>query len=134
MKYQYLLKSHQLKVTPQRVAIIGLMDHAGHINIDELYQAIREKFNSISLATLYKNVNTMLEVSLIREVKISGQKTKYEIEKASHAHIMCKSCGELKDFEYDPHSILEKTVEMSHYKAEDISIVISGICPECQKK
>ena len=134
MKYQYLLKSHQLKVTPQRIAIIGLMDHAGHINIDELYQAIREKFSSISLATLYKNVNTMLEVALIREVKIPGQKTKYEIEKASHAHIMCKSCGELKDIEYDPHSILEKTVEMSQYRAEDISIVISGICPECQKK
>lgn len=134
MKHEHLLKSHHLKATPQRIAIIQQMHHAGHINIDELYHAIKKKFSSISLATLYKNVNTMLEVALIREVKIPGQKTKYEIEKASHAHIMCKSCGELKDIEYDPHSILEKTVEMSHYKAEDISIVISGICPECQKK
>jgi Fur family transcriptional regulator, peroxide stress response regulator len=133
MKYEQLLKIYHLKATPQRIAIIELMQQSGHINIDELYNAIRNKFNSISLATLYKNVNTMLEVALIREVKVPGQKTKYEIEKGSHAHIMCKSCGELKDIEYDPHSILEKSMEMSHYKAEDISIVISGICPECQK-
>ena len=134
MKHEHLLKSHHLKATPQRIAIIALMHHAGHINIDELYHAIKKKFSSISLATLYKNVNTMLEVALIREVKIPGQKTKYEIEKEAHAHIMCKSCGELKDMEFDSHSILEKSSEMSHYKTEDISIVISGICPECQKK
>jgi Fur family peroxide stress response transcriptional regulator len=134
MKHVHLLKSHQLKATPQRLAIIQLMHQSGHISIDELYQKIREKFTSISLATLYKNVNTMLDVTLIREVKIAGQKTKYEIEKEAHAHIMCKSCGELKDIEYDPHSILQKSIEMSHYKAEDISIVISGVCPECQKK
>lgn len=134
MKHEHLLKSHQLKATPQRLAIIQLMHQAGHISIDELYQKIREKFSSISLATLYKNVNTMLDVTLIREIKIAGQKTKYEIEKEAHAHIMCKSCGELKDIEYDPHSILQKSIEMSHYKAEDISIVISGVCPECQKR
>ena len=134
MKHEHLLKSHQLKATPQRLAIIQLMHQAGHISIDELYQKIREKFSSISLATLYKNVNTMLDVTLIREIKIAGQRKKYEIEKEAHAHIMCKSCGELKDIEYDPHSILQKSIEMSHYKAEDISIVISGVCPECQKK
>jgi len=134
MKHEHLLKSHQLKATPQRLAIIQLMHTAGHISIEELYQAIREKFTSISLATLYKNVNTMLDVSLIREVKIAGQKTKYEIEKESHAHIMCKSCGELKDIPFDPTLLLQKSVDMGHYITEDVSIIISGICPECQKK
>jgi Fur family transcriptional regulator, peroxide stress response regulator len=134
MKHEHLLKTHQLKVTPQRIAIISLMHHAGHINIDELYLAIREKFSSISLATLYKNINMMLDVSLIREVKIPGQKTKYEIEKESHAHVMCRCCGELKDIEYNPQPLLQKSMEMSHYRADEVSIVISGICPECQKK
>ncbi|MCI4406594.1 MAG: transcriptional repressor [Sulfuricurvum sp.] len=133
MKYGHLLKSHHLKATPQRLAIMELMEHAGHINIDELHQAIRAKFDSISLATLYKNVNTMLDVSLIREVKIPGQKTKYEIQKETHAHILCKSCGELKDIEYSVCSDLEKSIRMSHYTTDDISVVISGTCPQCQE-
>lgn len=134
MKHEHLLKHHQLKATPQRMAIIELMHHAGHISIDDLYQKIREKFASISLATLYKNVHTMMDVSLIREVKIPGQKTKYEIEKETHAHVMCKCCGELKDIPFDPTSLLQKSMDLSHYKADDVSIVISGVCPECQKK
>lgn len=134
MKHEHLLKNHQLKATPQRLAIMQLMSQAGHISIEDLYQAIREKFSSISLATLYKNVHTMMDVSLIREVKISGQKTKYEIEKEAHAHVMCKSCGELKDIPFNPLSLLQKSVEMSHYTADEVSIVISGICPVCQKK
>jgi Fur family transcriptional regulator, peroxide stress response regulator len=134
MKHEHLLKHHHLKATPQRLAIIQLMHEAGHITIEELYQSIREKFSSISLATLYKNVNTMLDVALIREVKIAGQKTKYEIEKESHAHVVCKSCGELKDIAVDPLSLLEKSMAVSHYKMDEVSIVVSGICPECQKK
>lgn len=134
MKHEHLLKHHQLKATPQRMAIIELMHHAGHISIDDLYQAIPEKFASISLATLYKNVHTMMNVSLIREVKIPGQKTKYEIEKEAHAHVMCKSCGELKDIPFNPNSLLKTSMDISNYQTEEVSIVISGTCPECQKK
>lgn len=135
MKHEHLLKQYRLKATPQRIAIIELMHHAGHISIEELYDAIRQKFASISLATLYKNIHSMMDVSLIREVKVAGHKTKYEIEKAAHAHIVCKECGELKDIQMDPSSLLHAGgMEIEKYKADDISIVISGICPECQKK
>lgn len=134
MKHELLLKSHRLKATPQRLAIIELMHHAGHISIEDLFQSIRQKFASISLATLYKNVHTMMDVSLIREVKIPGQKTKYEIEKEAHAHVMCKCCGELKDIPFDSNSLLQASMEMSHYVADEVSVVISGICPECQKR
>ena len=133
MKHLHLLKQYQLKATPQRLAIIELMHDAGHISIDDLFLAIRKKFSSISLATLYKNVHTMMDVSLIREVKIPGHKTKYEIEKESHAHIMCKRCGELKDLPMDPQALLHASAGLSDYKTEDISVVVSGICPACQK-
>lgn len=133
MKHQQLLQHHQLKATLQRVAIIELMQHAGHISIDELYRDIREKFASISLATLYKNIHSMMSVNLIREVKISGQKDKYEIEKASHAHIVCKTCGELKDVAFDPALLMQETIKISDYSADEVSIVISGVCPKCQK-
>lgn len=135
MKHQELLKQYRLKATPQRIAIVELMHNAGHITIEELYQSIVKKFASISLATLYKNIHSMMDVSLIREVKVPGYKTKYEIEKAEHAHVMCKSCGELKDISLNPSSLLEnRQFDIAGYKADDVAIVISGICPNCQKK
>lgn len=133
MKHEQTLKHYQLKATPQRIAILQLMYDAGHINIDELYSSIRQKFTSISLATLYKNIHTMMDVTLIREVKIAGQKIKYELEKESHAHILCKGCGELKDIPLDPMNILKKSIDVTRYQVEDVSIIISGLCLECQK-
>jgi len=134
MKYEHLLKYHHLKVTPQRIAIMELMDHRGHISIDDLYTSVRSKFASISLATLYKNIHTMMDVCLIREVKIPGQKSKYEIEKEVHAHVMCKTCGNLEDLPFDPSNVLENVLTTSRYSADEISIIISGVCPDCQKK
>lgn len=133
MKHEHLLKQHHLKATPQRIAIIDLMQRSGHISIDDLYDAIRKKFASISLATLYKNIHSMMNVSLIREVKVPGYKTKYEIEKASHAHVICKQCGELKDIPVDPSLLLQNAgLNIDNYKADDVSIVISGTCTDCQ--
>jgi len=134
MKHNQLLKQYHLKATPQRLAIIQLMHHSGHISIDELYQEVKKRFSSISLATLYKNIHTMLDVSLIREVKIPGQKTKYEISKESHAHVLCTACNEIKDVPLEASSLLQKSIDASQYKVEEVSVVISGLCPECQKK
>jgi len=133
MKHEQLLKHYRLKVTPQRIAIIDLMDHAGHISIDDLYRSVKKRFASISLATLYKNLHTMMARNLIREVKIPGQKAKYEIEKDSHAHVLCKECGELKDIDFDSSKLLENAMKASQYEADEVSIVISGICPKCKK-
>lgn len=133
MNHQHLLQHHNLKATPQRIAIIEFMQYSGHISIDELFSLIRQKFASISLATLYKNIHTMMEVSLIREVKVPGMKSKYEIEKKPHAHALCKKCGELIDIPFDSTQLLKNTAQESNYIADEVSIVISGICPKCQK-
>lgn len=135
MKNTQLLRHHQLKATPQRLAIIELMHHAGHISIEDLYCEVKKRFSSISLATLYKNIHTMLDVALVREVKIPGQKTKYEIAKESHAHVLCRSCHHIMDIPLETSSLLKQSVDMAEkYTIEEISVVLSGLCPECQKK
>jgi Fur family transcriptional regulator, peroxide stress response regulator len=133
MKHHTLLQQHNLKATPQRLAIINLMEHHGHISIDDLYHSIRQIFSSISLATLYKNIHSMMGLNLIREVKAPGLKTHYEIEKKVHAHVLCTKCGELKDLEFNPQSFMQLVSTQSAYQPQEVSVVISGICPKCLK-
>lgn len=114
--------------------MIQLMEIAGHISIEELYQHIRGQFSSISLATLYKNINKMVDKSLVREVKIPGQKTRYEIEKTAHAHLLCNECGELKDMEFDVEKLLDEAGKNSHYLPKEVTIVVSGLCPTCKER
>jgi len=132
MNYETLLHKHTLKATPQRLGILSLMHKNGHISIDELFEQIKKQFNSISLATLYKNINAMLESALITEVKIPNMKAKYEITKATHAHLLCNGCGEFKDIELDLEKLLMQTEQKSNYKLNETSLIFSGLCEKCK--
>ncbi len=126
-----LLKEYNLKVTPQRIAIVEELYNNGHMNIDDLYKKLLEKFPSISLATIYKNVNAMIDKVFLNEVKIPNAKAVYELVKEEHSHLVCSSCGIIEDI-YVDRSVLVNNIQ-TDFKIEKISIVLSGICSKCSK-
>lgn len=127
-----ILREHNLKATPQRLAILHVINKYGHINIDTLYSEIREQFSSISLATIYKNINSMTESNILAEVKLSNMKSVYEIVKESHAHLKCEFCGNIEDISIDTNNIFNTISDAHHFKINHSDVVLSGICKNCQ--
>jgi Fur family peroxide stress response transcriptional regulator len=127
------LQNKNLKVTPQRLEIVDVLTHFGHINIDNLYKNLQSKFPTISLATIYKNLNTMQDKDFVCEVKIPHQKSVYEITKKKHSHVVCSNCNEIVDIEITTTKLTEEAKSLSGYQLDDSSIVFSGLCPECSK-
>ncbi len=132
MNFEYLIKEHNLKVTPQRLSILTNMYNHGHIDIDNLYIEVKKQFSSISLATLYKNINLMIKNSLIKEVKVPALKSKYEIIKETHAHILCTKCNEFEDIEFKCESLFSDVERDTSYKINDSDFIFSGLCRKCQ--
>lgn len=131
--YTSLLKDYDLKVTPQRVAIVEELYLNGHMNIDDLYKKLLEKFPSISLATIYKNINAMIEKVFLSEVKIPNSKSVYELVKNEHAHMVCSSCGHIEDIVLNTNSLIDEVSTLSQFKIDSTNIVLSGLCPKCSK-
>ena len=132
MNYKNLLRESGLKVTPQRLGILSLMEHNGHMSVDDLYEEIKKLFPSISLATMYKNINAMMNSSTIIEVKIPKQKSRFEIVKEKHGHLLCQQCGDFSDIKVDFEKIVRDIEMKSRYKLFETNLVLSGICPLCQ--
>ena len=132
--FDILLREKNLKVTPQRLAIVEELYKMGHLNIDELFKSIKIKFPSISLATVYKNINAMFDVSFVQEIKIPNQKSKYELTKAKHSHLVCSKCGKVQDVTLDLDSIIDEASQKSHFDISGEAVVLSGIRPACQGK
>jgi len=130
--FQTLLRDHNLKATPQRGAILQIMEEAGHISIENIYEKIKATFPSLSLATIYKNIIAMKECDIIRELKIPGQKNRYEIKKEAHHHILCQKCGNIMDIEADVESSLKDISLKYDFDVTEISLSISGICRSCK--
>ena len=131
INYTDALRQHNLKATPQRLEIADILQKCGHITIEKLYEKMLQRFNSISQATIYKNINLMLESAFIQEVKIPNQKTVYEITKATHSHLACSSCSSVEDITLDL-SDITKNITLYDFQVDRANLVLTGLCKECQ--
>ena len=131
MDYITILQNYNLKVTPQRLEIVDILHKNGHISIDDLYKALQNKFPSLSLATIYKNINIMCDKLFLSEVKIPQKKNVYELSKKEHSHVVCSKCNTIMDINLDTLNILNQAKELSHYNLDESSIILNGTCPKC---
>ncbi len=127
-----LLKEHALKVTPQRLKIIAMLNEYGHLSIEDLYRLMLKEFPNVSLATIYKNINQMAQTRLIQEVKIPDSKSVYEIVKEPHLHMVCDRCHKVEDIIIGTDKIIKEAEAVSGYRIEESFITLRGICPACQ--
>ena len=130
--YATTLREHNLKATAQRLEIVNALTLNGHVTIEFLYDLMITKFNTISLATIYKNINLMLEASFIQEVKIPNSKSVYELTKVSHSHTVCSKCDNIADVDLDLSTIEASVFTISHFKIEHANLIFTGLCKDCQ--
>jgi len=126
------LREHNLKATPQRLEIINAIYEYGHISIDKLYEEVKNKFSSISLATIYKNINAMIENLLLEEVKLPNEKSVYEIIKDKHSHLLCTKCNNIVDVDIALNTISKEISEKLNFTVQQSDLVLSGICKDCK--
>ena len=56
-----LLKNHELKATPQRLCILDTLQECGHATLEDIQKIIRDKHPTLSLSTIYRNLNDMVQ-------------------------------------------------------------------------
>jgi len=132
--YASLLKKSDLKATFQRISILKDIDTKGHSSIDDIYDEVVKVYPSLSLATVYKNIILMVEKSVLVEVPIVGKKSKYELIKDDHIHLICTQCEEVEDRPYNRNTdtIFNTISQEQNFQLEKQQINLYGICSVCQ--
>ncbi|NKQ41170.1 MAG: transcriptional repressor [Sulfurovum sp.] len=135
VNYAHLLNSHDLKATFQRTQILEVIEKYGHTAIDKIYEEVSKVHSSLSLATIYKNIILMVESGVLAEVSIIGSKSKYEIIKDDHIHLICTECGIVIDKILDENTAKDtaKVAEGSSFSLKHRQVNLYGVCDSCQK-
>ncbi|WP_419775087.1 Fur family transcriptional regulator [Ignavigranum ruoffiae] len=130
------LKERKIRITPQRQAIIEyLIDTQDHPTVDEIYQAIKQRYGNMSLATIYNNLNVLVKAGLVDEMKFNGVTSRYDYNHHQHYHIICVECGKIADVNYaDVAPIAEAAEQQTGYQVFHSNIELHGLCPDCQAK
>src|SRR5437588_6583308 len=82
-----------LPLTHQRQVIYNtLMAMPGHPSPEEVYAEVRKHIPSISVATVYKNLNRFLKAGLLQQMSIHHGSLRVEVNDDPHNHLVCSLC------------------------------------------
>ena len=128
-------KMHNLKVTPQRVAIYRkLRNSTEHPTVDAMYQTIQKDFPNISYDTVSRTMQTFAEIGLVDLVEVFGGAMRFDPNVHSHHHLHCVSCGKILDFHNDQYNNLDIPDEVrQRFKVLSSRVVLKGICEKCSQ-
>jgi Fur family ferric uptake transcriptional regulator len=124
-----------VRKTEQRTLILqALKNCSPHPAAEEVYKQVRERMPGISLATVYRNLDRMTRLGLIRRLGSGGsRRRRYDPGTNAHGHFWCLSCGAVEDI---PPDLQQPAIDRAHpwlrqrvvYTA---STDYQGLCPRC---
>ncbi len=120
--------------THQKEIIREIMHGEGvHMHAEDVLAKAKEKDSSISQATIYRNLKTLVELGQIQKIEGNGQ-SYYDANPIPHDHFICSKCGMIMDVQIPYNHQLDKKVEMmTHAKIIKHSTTYEGICEKCQE-
>ena len=120
-----------LKVTPQRIAILeAIIKLNNHPTAENIIDYIRKNHPNISVATVYKVLDALVENGLIEKVKTEKGIMRYDAVMESHHHVYCSDSERIEDYvDNELNKLLEKYFKekkIPDFQIEDIKLQIIG--------
>lgn len=131
------LRQAGLRLTPQRLAICCVLaaDDA-HPTVAQLHKQLSAAFPSLSLATVYNTLNTLVQLGLVYELGNAGDGRKhYDPVVSPHANLICTRCHQIRDLaDRALEAVSQRVAERSGYQMQGARIVYYGVCPACKRR
>jgi len=120
-----------LRNTPQREVIYrALMERRDHPTADEVYVRVRSEMPSISLATVYNCLETLVQCDLVRLVNFERGPSRYCPNLLPHAHFHDEKTGDTHDIAVPPDLLAHiRSLLPEGFSANSIEITFHGQSP-----
>lgn len=131
------LKEAGLRLTPQRLAICRLLAETdAHPTALQIYQTLKPQFPSLSPATVYNTLDTLVHLGMVNVLGHAGDgEVHYDADTTPHINLACVLCHKIVDVpsEYVQH-LDREIAQSSGFRILGARVLYYGICPQCQGK
>ena len=129
-----LCRQRGIPLTTQRHMVLEvLLQRCDHPTADEIFEVVRERSRRISRRTVYRVLDTLVELGLIRRVHHPGAITRFDAKTHRHHHLVCIRCDKILDLESpELDGIPLPKGRPLGFDVRDFSVQLMGICPECR--
>lgn len=129
-----MLRKRGYRLTPQRHMILSVIQEAKeHLSIDQIAAQVQQRNPYVSLSTIYRTLELLRELGLVRENHLPGEQPRYEIAGGkAHHHLVCRNCRAVLHLDEkllgDLHEQLQ---EQYHFHGVTLDLVAAGYCETC---
>ena len=117
-----------LRPTPQREVVFKvILEKRDHPTADEIFARVKAQLPTISLATVYNCLETLVQCGLVRQVNLERAPTRYCPNLHEHAHFHDQATGQIYDVDLPPELIARlHEVLPSGFHADVIELTFRG--------
>ena len=109
-------------------------DHT-HPFAHEIYRRVHKRLPRISLATVYRNLHSLVEEGKIRTLLLNEQGARFDPETSQHDHFVCERCGRVVDlFLRRARQLDLSSLAKQGYVVTTHNLTVHGICRVCHAR
>ena len=122
------------RATSQRIVVYEALWKAGsHPNVSEIHKNASRTDPTISLATVYKNLQLFSEIGLVREMGFRDGSTRYDPDVDFHINLVCNKCGRIEDFDcVSFEEIAPNLKQKADFEVQSHNFEVRGLCSKCR--
>lgn len=111
-----------------------LASRKDHPTAETVYNYMKEEFPNISLATVYRNLNLLVDINEAQKIGTPTGGDRFDGNPAPHYHFFCTNCNCVMDMEISPFPELN-TLANRYFNGhiEGHRADFYGLCPDCYK-
>lgn len=131
--WQERLRASGHRLTPQRELVLAAVESLEHATPDQVYAEVRRHSESINLSTVYRTLELLDDLGLIRHAHLSDRAPTYHSAHGhEHAHLVCRGCRRVISVGRDATaSALAPLVTESGFVPDYGHLTVFGWCAEC---
>lgn len=128
------LHEAELRVTPARLGILSILEHADvPVDVSTVIAYLKKHHIPADEVTVFRILNAFTKKGIAKPIQFNEGKLRYEYAgKPSHHHFVCESCGDVLDVVDCNVDELEKTLEQKKgVRVHRHSLEFFGLCKKC---
>ncbi len=107
-----------------------LVSTTKHPTADWIYQKVKQDVPTLSLGTVYRNLNILQEMGLVKKIEHGSTFDRFDANTSPHFHFVCEKCGDIIDFNLDI-NLPELVEEKLNSTVNRQKVEFFGICEKC---
>lgn len=119
------------RISAQAKAVLNVLaEKRCHLTAEEILASL----DHIGTATVYRALDHLTELGMIRRLGLGKKSAVYEYVRDSHVHFVCNRCSLVYDIQADFSGMVKEAAKVCGHHVNWVEVTAHGMCSACLNK